>query len=91
MIHGVAIPGDGYDHLIWQMEIQNTKYDGEEIQTENLTSGNVPGIPLLDVLQETSRLLKINVNIDDDDNGADGDGDGDGYEESEAEEEEEDE
>ena len=35
--------------------------------TENLTSGNVPGVPLLDVLQQTSRLLKNNVDHTDDD------------------------
>ena len=35
----------------------------------------MPGVPLLHVLQETSRLLKINV---DDDDGADGDENDDG-------------
>ena len=39
----------------------------------------MPGVPLLHVLQETSRLLKINVDdTDDDDNGADGDENDDG-------------
>ena len=55
----------------------NTKYNGEEIHAKKFTSGNVPGVPLLDVLQETSRLLKNNVDdTDDDDDGDDDGGDG---------------
>ena len=54
-------------------KIQNTMV--RKYMQKKLTSGNVPGVPLLDVLQETSRLLKNN--IDDTDNNDDG-GDGDG-------------
>ena len=36
----------------------NTKHNGGKIHNDNFTSGNMSCVPLFNVLQETSRLLK---------------------------------